>query len=143
MSKCPTNPELQVVGSRDTTYSCGIDKNIKAQPSNNNYRTQKESLAYIVRNPQRTSICPDQVVITDDEDDDDGGIIYLSGFEFTMAGSFKEYNPNQVQENIVGGDRIGRFRDYSKLARDLVARPAQPPILPSSGPGCHYKPVKF
>lgn len=142
MSKCPTNPELQVVGSRDTTYSCGIDKNIKAQPSNNNYRTQKESFAYFAKNPQRTSICPDQVVIPDDEDDD-VGIIYLSGFEFTMAGSFKEYNPNQVQDNINNDDRIGRFRAYSKLARGLVARPAQPPILPTNGPGCHYKPVKF
>jgi len=135
MSKCPTNPQLQVVGSRDTTYSCGIDNNIKAQPSNNNYRTQKGSYAYFVRNPQRTTICPDQVVIPEEEED--VSIIYLSGFEFTMAGSFKEYNPDEVQ------DRIGRFRGYSKLARELVARPAQPPILPSSGPGCHYKPVKF
>lgn len=142
MSKCPTNPQLQVVGSRDTTYSCGIDNNIKAQPSNNNYRTQKGSYAYFVRNPQRTTICPDQVVIPEEEED--VGIIYLSGFEFTMAGSFKDdYNPNQVQEKIESGDDVGKFRDYSKLARDLVARPAQPPITPSNGPGCHYKSVKF
>lgn len=109
--------------------------------SNNNYRTQKGSYAYFVRNPQRTTICPDQVIIPEEEED--VGIIYLSGFEFTMAGSFKEYNPNQVQDNIDNGDTIGRFRNYSKLARDLVGRPAQPPINPTSGPGCHYKPVKF
>lgn len=109
--------------------------------SNNNYRTQKGSYAYFVRNPQRTTICPDQVIIPEEEED--VGIIYLSGFEFTMAGSFKEYNPNQVQDNIDNGDTIGRFRNYSKLARDLVGRPAQPPITPSNGPGCHYKPVKF
>lgn len=140
MSICPTNPQYQPT-SRDTTYSCGIDNTIKAQPSNNNYRTHKESYAYFVKNPQRTAVCPDQVVIPDE--DDDVSIIYLPGFEFTMAGSFKEYNPNQVQENIDKDDSIGRFREYSKLARGLVARPAQPSILQSSGPGCHYKPVKF
>ena len=138
MSTCPTNPQLQVLSSRDTTNSCGIDNNIKAQPSNNNIRTAKGSYAYFVKNPQRTSICPDQVVVQEEEE---VGIIFLPGFEFTMLGSFKEYNPDEVQEHT--GDPKGRFKGYSKLARDLVARPAQPPITPRNGPGCHYKPVKF
>lgn len=141
MSTCPTNPQLQVLSSRDTTNSCGIDNNIKAQPSNNNIRTTKGSYAYFVKNPQRTSICPDQVVVQEEEEE--VGIIYLPGFEFTMSGSFKEYNPDEVQDNIDEDNFVGRFKDYSKLARDLVARPAQPPITPRNGPGCHYKPVKF
>jgi len=139
MSTCPIKPRYQPT-SRDTTYSCGIDKNIKAQPSNNNNRTRKELLAYLIRNPQRTTICPDQVVIPEEED---VGIIYLPGFEFTMTGSFKEYDPNEVEDNFNDGKGNGRFKGYSRMARDLVARPAQPPFIQSSGPGCHYKSVKF
>tara|TARA_B100000287_G_scaffold202580_1_gene191306 strand:- start:159 stop:611 length:453 start_codon:yes stop_codon:yes gene_type:complete len=150
MSTCPTNPVVDVPSSRDTSNSCGKIRDIKAQPSNNNNMTQKETFAYLMRNPPLNRSCDDDggdVIDTDSDSDDEIFEEEDEGNDPIIIFTTSNPKPTDITFDYITGDMNTIADKAMKLvSQELLLGASETHLSQASNRGgnvCHYKPIKF
>lgn len=141
MSTCPTNPQYQPL-SRATTYSCGINNDVKHQ-------TDNEIYAYTINNPQIRTSCVGDPGAGDDDgdsggddsgDDSDGGNdpeIIPDGNNIAASNPlFPDITQDIINEamNLVAKNDFSVGADTGNVSNTIAN---------GGGSVCQYKPIKF